>query len=266
MSFWYTMGSLSGSQQTRWWRGPDSNRRSRLSRPAAGERCSSTLGGTRGCRPWDTCVAPDLPKCGTRCAARSPSRTSPASQCAWGSIIWVGFRSSTVSALVKAVGNAKAAAQYPAFDNGSIMVRSSPPITLKGEPHHSVKSSRSEDSHLRALPDPNVDLPIHTAPDVRLFPSRSCQCAKRWIYVSHHNLVGSKGPVLARPRRVGQHRGGPFVGVELRCQAHARTDAIAEQMTRPHGPPLRPTTSISRRSTKPSAAILLLIRGNPSPI
>jgi len=42
--------------------------------------------------------------------------------------------------------------------------------------------------------------------------------------------------------------------------------ALAEQMTRPYGPPLRPTTSISRRSTKPSAAILLLIRGNPSSI
>jgi len=42
--------------------------------------------------------------------------------------------------------------------------------------------------------------------------------------------------------------------------------AFAEQMTRPYGPPLRPTTSISRRSTKPSAAILLLIRGNPSSI
>jgi len=41
---------------------------------------------------------------------------------------------------------------------------------------------------------------------------------------------------------------------------------LAEQMTRPYGPPLRPTTSISRRSTKPSAAILLLIRGNPSSI
>src|SRR5215467_13629544 len=31
-------------------------------------------------------------------------------------------------------------------------------------------SSRPEDSHLRALPDPYVDLSIHTAPDVRPFP------------------------------------------------------------------------------------------------
>jgi hypothetical protein len=38
-------------------------------------------------------------------------------------------------------------------------------------------SSRPEDSHLRALPDPYVNLSIHTAPDVRPFPWQSCQCA-----------------------------------------------------------------------------------------
>ena len=31
-------------------------------------------------------------------------------------------------------------------------------------------SSRPEDLHLRALPDPYVNLSIHTAPDVRPFP------------------------------------------------------------------------------------------------
>ena len=31
-------------------------------------------------------------------------------------------------------------------------------------------SSRPEGSHLRALPDPYVNLSIHTAPDVRPFP------------------------------------------------------------------------------------------------
>ena len=31
-------------------------------------------------------------------------------------------------------------------------------------------SSRPEDSHLWALPDPYVNLSIHTAPDVRPFP------------------------------------------------------------------------------------------------
>src|SRR2546421_9526991 len=39
-------------------------------------------------------------------------------------------------------------------------------------------SSRPEDSHLRALPDPYVNLSIHTAPDVRPFPWQSCQWAK----------------------------------------------------------------------------------------
>src|SRR5215813_5027542 len=33
-----------------------------------------------------------------------------------------------------------------------------------------LMSSRPEDSHLRALPDPYVNLSIHTAPDVRPFP------------------------------------------------------------------------------------------------
>jgi hypothetical protein len=33
-------------------------------------------------------------------------------------------------------------------------------------------------SHVRALPDPYVNLPIHTAPDVRPFPWHSCQCAR----------------------------------------------------------------------------------------
>src|SRR6516162_10697881 len=41
-----------------------------------------------------------------------------------------------------------------------------------------LMSSRPEDSHLRALPDPYVNLSIHTAPDVRPFPWQSCQWAK----------------------------------------------------------------------------------------
>ena len=40
-------------------------------------------------------------------------------------------------------------------------------------------SSRPEDSHLRALPDPYVNLSIHTAPDVRPLPWHSCVPA-RW--------------------------------------------------------------------------------------
>ena len=41
------------------------------------------------------------------------------------------------------------------------------------QPDHGERvfmSSRPEDSHLRALPDPYVNLSIHTAPDVRPFP------------------------------------------------------------------------------------------------
>ena len=41
-------------------------------------------------------------------------------------------------------------------------------------PHERVlMSSRPEDSHLRTLPDPYVNLSIHTAPDVRPFPWQS---------------------------------------------------------------------------------------------
>jgi hypothetical protein len=36
-------------------------------------------------------------------------------------------------------------------------------------------SSRAEEFHLRALPEPYVNLSIHTAPDVRPLPCHSCQ-------------------------------------------------------------------------------------------
>ena len=38
-----------------------------------------------------------------------------------------------------------------------------------------IVSSRPEDFHLRALPEPYVNLSIHTAPDVRPLPWHSCQ-------------------------------------------------------------------------------------------
>ena len=44
-----------------------------------------------------------------------------------------------------------------------------PPVSLGGQ-EPLFMSSRPEDSHLRALPDPYVNLSIHTAPDVRPFP------------------------------------------------------------------------------------------------
>src|ERR1700730_3762339 len=37
-------------------------------------------------------------------------------------------------------------------------------------------------------------------------------------------------PRLYRMRRVGQHRGGPLVGVELKCQSHARTETIEPKL------------------------------------
>jgi hypothetical protein len=38
-----------------------------------------------------------------------------------------------------------------------------------------LRSSRPEEFHLQALPEPCVNLSIHTAPDVRPLPCHSCQ-------------------------------------------------------------------------------------------
>ena len=46
---------------------------------------------------------------------------------------------------------------------------------LPAQPELVLMSSRPEESHLWALPDPYVNLSIHTAPDVRPFPWQSCQ-------------------------------------------------------------------------------------------
>src|SRR5437868_2068928 len=58
------------------------------------------------------------------------------------------------------------------------MVGSSPPITLKGEPHHTVKSSRPGDSlppgASRSVREPLDSYGAH----VRPFPWQSCQRAK----------------------------------------------------------------------------------------
>ena len=51
--------------------------------------------------------------------------------------------------------------QFNVWGISSRVTPNPPPIEL---------SSRPEDSHLRALPDPYVNLSIHTAPDVRPFP------------------------------------------------------------------------------------------------
>src|SRR6266436_9302311 len=69
--------------------------------------------------------------------------------------------------------------------------------------------------------------------------------------------------VLNRHAQYGRERRPRILRPVLAEDLAGSEAAFAEQMTRPYGPPLRPTTSISRRSTKPSAAISL-DPGNPS--
>src|SRR6202043_1575542 len=57
-------------------------------------------------------------------------------------------------------------------------------------------SSRPEDSHLRALPDPYVNLSIHTAPDVRPFPWQSCQWAKSVGFARRNRSNQSRAPLV----------------------------------------------------------------------
>jgi hypothetical protein len=75
-------------------------------------------------------------------------------------------------------------------------------------------SSRPEDSHLRALPDPYVNLSIHTAPDVRPFPWQSCQWAKSAGFARRSRSNQSRAPLVLRRNRlnlVSVHtRGGVF--------------------------------------------------------
>src|SRR5438132_9228975 len=60
-----------------------------------------------------------------------------------------------------------------------------------------VLSSRQEDSHLRALPDPYVNLSIHTAPDVRPFPWHSCQWAKSVGFTRRSRSNQSRAPLVS---------------------------------------------------------------------
>ena len=60
-------------------------------------------------------------------------------------------------------------------------------------------SSRPEESHPRALPDPCVNLSIHTAPDARPFPWHSCQCAKSVGFVRRSRSNQSRAPLVVDP-------------------------------------------------------------------
>jgi len=67
-------------------------------------------------------------------------------------------------------------------------------------------SSRPEDSHLRALPDPYVNLSIHTAPDVRPFPWQSCQWAKSVGFARRSRSNQSRAPLVLRRNRLNLRR------------------------------------------------------------
>jgi hypothetical protein len=67
-------------------------------------------------------------------------------------------------------------------------------------------SSRPEGSHLRALPDPYVNLSIHTAPDVRPFPWQSCQCAKSVGFTRRSRSNQSRAPLVLRRNRLNLRR------------------------------------------------------------
>ena len=67
-------------------------------------------------------------------------------------------------------------------------------------------SSRPEDSHLRALPDPYVNLSIHTAPDVRPFPWQSRQWAKSIGFARRSRSNQSRAPLVLRRNRLNLRR------------------------------------------------------------
>jgi hypothetical protein len=70
----------------------------------------------------------------------------------------------------------------------------------------SLLSSRPEDSHLRALPDPYVNLSIHTAPDVRPVPWQSCQWAKSVGFTRRSRSNQSRAPLVFRRKRLNLRR------------------------------------------------------------
>ena len=72
--------------------------------------------------------------------------------------------------------------------------------------HWDSLSSRPEDSHLRALPDPYVNLSIHTAPDVRPFPWQSCQWAKSVGFTRRSRSNQSRAPLVLRRNRLNLRR------------------------------------------------------------
>src|SRR5262245_28875264 len=67
-------------------------------------------------------------------------------------------------------------------------------------------SSRPEESHLLALPDPYVNLSIHTAPDARPFPWHSRQWAKSIGFARRSRSNQSRAPLVLRRNRLNLRR------------------------------------------------------------
>src|SRR6266404_2593933 len=87
----------------------------------------------------------------------------------------------------------------------SLYVPIKPAVPIE-ETGRQVMSSRPEDSHLRALPDPYVNLSIHTAPDVRPFPWQSCQWAKSVGFARRSRSNQSRAPLVFRRNRLNLRR------------------------------------------------------------
>src|ERR1700726_688224 len=79
------------------------------------------------------------------------------------------------------------------------------PLPQRSDPWPEL-SSRPEDSPLRALPDPYVNLSIHTAPDVRPFPWQSCQWAKSVGFARRSRSNQSRAPLVLRRNRLNLRR------------------------------------------------------------
>src|SRR6202049_4732401 len=81
-------------------------------------------------------------------------------------------------------------------------------------------SSRPEDSHLRALPDPYVNLSIHTAPDVRPFPWQRRHWAKSDGLTRRRRSNQSRAPLaledtLARVSYFAMHLEGHLAELDI---------------------------------------------------
>src|SRR5438874_7495634 len=97
-----------------------------------------------------------------------------------------------------------AAAAVPIPDAMDFVTAAAFPVAY-GTAHFAL-SSRPEDSHLRALPDPYVNLSIHTAPDVRPFPWQSCQWAKSVGFTRRSRSNQSRAPLVLRRNRLNLRR------------------------------------------------------------